>query len=1138
MPMGFLYTMGNITCVNNNNNYTTYYSNYDNMGHAGTMTDPNGNISNITYNWRGQITSITQKGASSSGADLTTSFSYDIKGNLSRVIYPSGAYILYIYDAGDHITSITRYNASGQVVGSIVYTCAYGHGNKTSENVYDAQNNLVRFKNYVYDQYSTLSEIINGNSSATYIGYDGNGNIAGETDPNGHYINYRYNELNKLGQVTQYGSQANALTSYKYNVHGDLITATDANGNTSHYEYDDMSNLVMTSSHDTGDTNYRYNSPAGSLIGKMDADSRELNYAYKDGLNRLTSISPNQGSGFSSVSFVTYYYDGKNPLNISVANGISRLTGMQDSSGNTAYSYDARGNVIAETRSISGHTFVISYTYDNDGNLSSITYPSGRVVNYKYTSDPNKPSEVDEIVNGVNTTIASNITYQPFADLAGLSYGNGLPLTITTDAAGEATDIQVGNILNRAYKYDNAGNVLTITTTPTSYIYNYDAFNRVTDTTGDYGNIEYSYDLVGNRLTQVTSTKTINYLYYPGTNRLWSYNDPIKGTNENSVKRQYRRLIENWEHLIENGIDRRCFKVTKDTDDESSVIARDEVPKQSHNDSDKDDNKTCYTYDSLLWTMANTAKQMNIDMQVFVGVVIQSDDVKSDISAILQRINQRGIDAVLDKTDIKLGKRLFEAMEDVIDHLKGLNPSDPTYLYDAAGYITEETVSGEQFQYDSMGRLTNVLDANNTAIGQYIYDGMNRRIIKTALGKTTIYLYDIYNNLIGEYDGSSGSMNAEYVYLGNKPLAEVIPPPPPAPVYQGCGSTFITSGDRNSFLTAEDIFDRLIYLLPLMSIAVIIALRRARRGRFDLISLLAIGSMIILVVMISRQTQAQVSGEQVYYYHLDHLGTPIMMTDASQNIVWQASYDPFGQATVSVSTVTNNLRFPGMYADAETGFYYNMNRYYYPAIGRYIEPDPFNVASSYINLMTLIKYRIQEAYMSGHIPSYDEPINLHLTNKPYMDLLQQPGLQVSYIYALNNPTNNTDPTGLYCIYSQSRGSIICWPNYGGFVPYTECNQGYSGQGRGLNNPSMQGVPNTGPIPQGPWETGIPIDRPRMGPYSIPLSPVPGAPVFDTNRDPYSFWIHGPGPHGSEGCIILPAPIRSTIPPGEPIYVGP
>lgn len=48
----------------------------------------------------------------------------------------------------------------------------------------------------------------------------------------------------------------------------------------------------------------------------------------------------------------------------------------------------------------------------------------------------------------------------------------------------------------------------------------------------------------------------------------------------------------------------------------------------------------------------------------------------------------------------------------------------------------------------------------------------------------------------------------------------------------------------------------------------------------------------------------------LYFLQDDLLGTPQMATDSSQSIAWQATYTPFGQASVS-GTLTQNLRLPG-----------------------------------------------------------------------------------------------------------------------------------------------------------------------------------------------------------------------------------
>ncbi|HOD72452.1 MAG: hypothetical protein GXX82_10620 [Syntrophorhabdus sp.] len=84
--------------------------------------------------------------------------------------------------------------------------------------------------------------------------------------------------------------------------------------------------------------------------------------------------------------------------------------------------------------------------------------------------------------------------------------------------------------------------------------------------------------------------------------------------------------------------------------------------------------------------------------------------------------------------------------------------------------------------------------------------------------------------------------------------------------------------------------------------------------------------------------------DTVYYYHTDHINTPRVMTNSAGTVAWQAAYHGFGHAEVDVSsTITNNLRFPGQYFDAETNLHYNWNRYYDPRTGRYLTPDPIGL---------------------------------------------------------------------------------------------------------------------------------------------------------------------------------------------------
>jgi RHS repeat-associated protein len=96
----------------------------------------------------------------------------------------------------------------------------------------------------------------------------------------------------------------------------------------------------------------------------------------------------------------------------------------------------------------------------------------------------------------------------------------------------------------------------------------------------------------------------------------------------------------------------------------------------------------------------------------------------------------------------------------------------------------------------------------------------------------------------------------------------------------------------------------------------------------------------------------QVGGaaSQVYYYHLDHLGTPRELTDAAGKIVWSARYRAYGAlALADVADIDNPLRFQGQYFDAETGLHYNLHRYYDPQAGRFIHQDPIGLTGG-VNL--------------------------------------------------------------------------------------------------------------------------------------------------------------------------------------------
>jgi hypothetical protein len=90
--------------------------------------------------------------------------------------------------------------------------------------------------------------------------------------------------------------------------------------------------------------------------------------------------------------------------------------------------------------------------------------------------------------------------------------------------------------------------------------------------------------------------------------------------------------------------------------------------------------------------------------------------------------------------------------------------------------------------------------------------------------------------------------------------------------------------------------------------------------------------------------------------------------------------------------------------------------------------------------------------------------------------------------------------------------------------------GYAGHGAGVNNPALQSIPNTGPLPQGIYTIAPPVNTTTHGPYVMWLTPSPLNHMFGRS----GFGIHAdeivnPGKRlASTGCIVMSNAARFAI----------
>ncbi|WP_295033348.1 RHS repeat-associated core domain-containing protein [Shewanella sp.] len=114
---------------------------------------------------------------------------------------------------------------------------------------------------------------------------------------------------------------------------------------------------------------------------------------------------------------------------------------------------------------------------------------------------------------------------------------------------------------------------------------------------------------------------------------------------------------------------------------------------------------------------------------------------------------------------------------------------------------------------------------------------------------------------------------------------------------------------------------------------------------------LSLGSNKIEIQACNASNQCGVSylagtvsrSSRVRYQHTDMLGTPVMETDESGNVISRSVYEPFGKRLGGEKA---GIGFTGHLQDEDLGLTYMQVRYYDPLIGRFYSNDPIGYTAS------------------------------------------------------------------------------------------------------------------------------------------------------------------------------------------------
>lgn len=344
-------------------------------------------------------------------------------------------------------------------------------------------------------------------NTTTKYEYDAMGNLTKITDPLLRVTDQQYDALNRLKvQQQPVINGVRPVIQYGYDGLDQLVSVTDPRSLVTTYTIDGLGNQSALISPDTGTTSKTFDA-AGNVKTVTDAKGQTTFYQY-DVLNRVINITYHDGKTVSYLYDVGAYAKG-------------RLTSMTDASGTTQYVYNQKGNVVSEIRTIANVAYVTGYGYDSVGRLMSVTYPSGRVLNYQ-RDGLGRISQIATTKDGLTKTLVSQVTYHPFGGIKSFFNGAGQTITRGMDLDGRTNSYTLGN-QTYSVGYDAAsriGFITDIANSAQTQNFGYDDLDRLTSYSGTGGSQTLTYDLVGNRTGKLVGTANTNYTLGATSNRL------------------------------------------------------------------------------------------------------------------------------------------------------------------------------------------------------------------------------------------------------------------------------------------------------------------------------------------------------------------------------------------------------------------------------------------------------------------------------------------------------------------------------------------------------------------------------------------------------------------------------------------
>ena len=895
---------GNITSITDPANKTISYS-YDANGNLSTVVDQAG----VTIGSYSYTETANGSGEYRMTRSMDKTIQYNAAGRVTKELWDSGAYTNYTYNdealtitstSSDTSSSSTTYNDAFLVTSS---TDDHGEATEYTYNrLFQVASETVGNKttSYTYDEEGNMTKTVDVDGQQTVYTYNGTKQLVRETSPDGTTYYVYYGENENGGTKGDLKLAATLKKSYT----GAAPTAYDASLDcfeTVSYTYDNglVTRTVDTLNHETSEFQYdRYGNTVQTSIAKVETDaqgtqtsSMTVSTGTYDLFNRALTTSSATGSATPETT-ATIYDEAGRTLRSDVKGDVTRT--LYDSMGRVIQEigpedYDASLDGLPNANSYADATAGSTYVYASNNTLSSETNRLGKTTNYYYNDRGSKVREEFDIYR--------------------FSYRDH----------GELYEVRVNGNVKVTYDYINSGTLK-------------DLLNSVIYNNGDV--INYSYDANRNPVSEKRNNNSAPYVTY-------AYNDDNELTEKVNYDTGLRYVYG----------DNDSVTVTRLSDD--SVV---QTYTQSSNEGAVD------SEDAVVTTINESHFGTSYTSQVTKhSTAFTSGNNTVNYSFTNNDSNNTATEAVSYNNSPAFTTAYSYDSKDNITS-KAITLADNTTLdivntYDSKNRITSTGLGTAQqtYSYDQYGQLTQTADTANGFTESYTYDSRGNILSKTKVyddenvpAETTTFTYDnsawqdeltSVNGTPLTYDTNGNVLtygNMEFEWTNGRTLSQITVNPEDE---NGTADVYSYTYDESGIRSSKTVNGVTTYFTTKDGVIL---------SQTD-----GTNTMYFQYDNSGNPTGFLYNGTQ-YFYLTNQMGDVIGITDNAGTLIATYTYGAWGEvlavtpATAGNATQlsianANPLRYRGYYLDQESGYYYNLSRYYDSNDLRFISSDVFEI---------------------------------------------------------------------------------------------------------------------------------------------------------------------------------------------------